>query len=75
MSDVKYLVVERAATDDERTAAEFGWLDEAVLHALIQYSEYERDRRGEMARRDETADAPTSSEQSSLAGHCRDLIP
>lgn len=53
MSDVKYLVVERAATDDERVVAEFGWLDEAVLHTLIQYFEDERGRRGVMVCRDE----------------------
>jgi hypothetical protein len=53
MPDVKYLVLERGATIYERVVAEFGLLDEAVLHALIQYSEDERDRRGVMVCRDE----------------------
>ena len=46
MSGVKYLVVERAATPDERVVAELDALDEAILHVLIQYSEYERCWRG-----------------------------
>ncbi|MGK9167707.1 hypothetical protein KXR53_15485 [Inquilinus limosus] len=53
MPDVKYLVVERGATVDERVVAEFEWLDEAVLYAVIQYSEYERRRSGVMVYRDE----------------------
>lgn len=53
MSGVTYLVVERGATDHERVVAEFERFDEAVLHALIQYSEDERDRRGVMVCRDE----------------------
>lgn len=53
MSDVRYLVVERAATPDERVVAEFTAMDEAVLYAVIRYSEYERDLRGVAVCRDE----------------------
>ena len=53
MSNVRYLVVERAATPDERVLAKFDALDEAVLHAVILYSEYERDLRGVKVCREE----------------------
>ncbi|WP_144445714.1 hypothetical protein [Inquilinus limosus] len=53
MSDAKYLVLKRGATVDERVMAEFHSLDEAVMYAVIQYSEWERERFGVMVCRDE----------------------
>jgi hypothetical protein len=53
MSDTKYLVLELGATVDEKIVAEFDFLDEAIMYAVIQYSEWERERFGVMVCHDE----------------------
>jgi hypothetical protein len=42
MSGLKFQVIVNFATEEEYVVAEFDALDEAVLYALIQYTESER---------------------------------